>query len=234
MIWQQTDDNCEAHGDTLKCGDGNFRPQLKRPATLIYDLTEPHIRSLKSLGVEATSYEAMLSSVFLARLPPNLRLTVSRRVPASGELKMDKLLTLFEDELVAREYASNPPSHNSGQQHHDRGRHSSELSEGHGQHTFLLSDARESEGGSACCYCQLRHNSKDCTTVTDVGARKQILRSSGRCYNCLRKGHIGRHCRSLSKCQQYKGRHHISICEHHSQSAVPSLVRAADSTKRQT
>ena len=94
--------------------------------------------------------------------------------------------------------------------------------------------ARESEGGCACCYCQLRHNSKDCTTVTDVGARKQILRSSGRCYNCLRKGHIGRHCRSLSKCQQYKGRHHISICEHHFQSAVPSLVRAADSTKRQT
>ena len=67
--------------------------------------------------------------------------------------------------------------------------------------------------------------------MTDVGARKQILRSSGRCYNCLRKGHIGRRCRSLSKCQQCKGGHHISICKHHSQSAVPSLVQAADSTK---
>ena len=68
----------------------------------LYDLTELHIRSLKSLGVKVTSYEAMLSSVFFAKLPPNLRLTVSRRVPAS---EMDKLLTLFEDELVAREHA---------------------------------------------------------------------------------------------------------------------------------
>ena len=67
--WQQTDDNCKARGDTLKCGDGSFRSQLKRLVTLIYNLTESHIQSKKSLGVEATSYEAMLSSVFLAKLP---------------------------------------------------------------------------------------------------------------------------------------------------------------------
>ena len=42
---------------------------------------------------------------------------------------------------------------------------------------------------------------------------KQILRSSGCCFNCLRKGHIGRNCRSQSKCQKCKGRHHTSICE---------------------
>ena len=32
--------------------------------------------------------------------------------------------------------------------------------------------------------------STDCTSVTDLGARKQSLRTSGRCFNCLRKGTV--------------------------------------------
>ena len=49
--------------------------------------------------------------------------------------------------------------------------------------------------------------------VTKVSDRKQWLRSSGRCYNCLHKGHLSHACRSASKCQRCKGRHHTSICE---------------------
>ena len=48
--------------------------------------------------------------------------------------------------------------------------------------------------------------------MTQVDARKQILRSSGRCFICLRKGHISRDCRSRSKCPKCGGRHHFSIC----------------------
>ena len=46
-----------------------------------------------------------------------------------------------------------------------------------------------------------------------VSAHKQILRTSGRCFNCLRKGHLGRHCRSPGRCQRCKAKHHTSICE---------------------
>ena len=67
----------------------------------LYDTTESHIRSLKSLGVEATSYGAMLSSVLLAKLPPDMRLIVSRKVSSSDEIRMEDLLRLFEEELVA-------------------------------------------------------------------------------------------------------------------------------------
>jgi hypothetical protein len=81
----------------------------------LYDTTESHIRSLKSLGVEAASYGAMLSSVLLAKLPPDLRLIVSRDVSSDAELSMENLLKLFEKELVARERASNPStSHSQG------------------------------------------------------------------------------------------------------------------------
>ena len=63
-----------------------------------------------------------------------------------------------------------------------------------------------------CSYCQQAHSSGTCTVVTEVDARKQILRSSGRCFICLRKGHISRDCRSRSKCPKCGGRHHFSIC----------------------
>ena len=63
-----------------------------------------HVRSLKSLGVNATSYGALL---LLAKLPPYLKLTVSRKVSDSN-LDMEALLATFEEELMAREKA-NPP-----------------------------------------------------------------------------------------------------------------------------
>ena len=77
--------------------DQNLK-QLSR----LYDNTESHIRSLKSLDVDSTSYGAMLSSVLLNKLPPDIRLIVSRKL-SSTELNMDDLLQTYEEELVARE-----------------------------------------------------------------------------------------------------------------------------------
>ena len=63
-----------------------------------------------------------------------------------------------------------------------------------------------------CCYCQQAHVSEACGVVKQIEARKQILRKSGRCFICLRRGHIGRECRSRSRCGNCSGRHHASIC----------------------
>ena len=49
--------------------------------------------------------------------------------------------------------------------------------------------------------------------MSSVSARKQILRTNGRCFNCLRRCHIGRNCRSPRKCIKCNGRHHSSIRE---------------------
>ena len=143
-----------------------------------------------SLGVEPTSYGAMLSPVLLTKLPSELRLIVSRKI-SSTDLNMDSLLKTFEEELVARERASNsktpqtPP-----RQNQDRGRH---------QSSALLMNSHEAGAGPNCCYCQQSHSLKDCSTVTDISTHKQMLRANSRCYNCLRKRHIGCSCRSSSK-----------------------------------
>ena len=53
----------------------------------------------------------MLSRILLSKLPPDLRLIVSRKVQAD-ELNMQSILELFEQELLAWERANN-----SAQQH---------------------------------------------------------------------------------------------------------------------
>lgn len=53
----------------------------------------------------------------------------------------------------------------------------------------------------ACCYCSGNHAPEECTVVPEVADR----RSSGRCFVCSRKGHMGRDCRSRLKCCLCKG-----------------------------
>ena len=85
--------------DTLLNMDTIPSDRHLRDLRRLYDNTESHVRSLKSMGIEATSYGALLSPV-LSKLPPELRLIVSRKVPDST-LDMDALLATFE-ELTAR------------------------------------------------------------------------------------------------------------------------------------
>ena len=80
-------------------------------------------------------------------------------------------------------------------------------------------------GQPVCAFCQQSHSLTDCGSVPDLNARKKILRNSGRCFNCLRKNHLSRNCRSTSKCKQCQGKRHTSICERGSQSREnPSLA----------
>ena len=67
-----------------------------------------------------------------------------------------------------------------------------------------------------CTYCKQPHASNKCKTVSDVQAKKEILRKNGRCYVCLKKCHLSRDCPSQNKCFKCNGRHHISICTNHS------------------
>ena len=71
-----------------------------------------------------------------------------------------------------------------------------------------------------CCYCNQQHRSLDCTVVTQVDERKQLLRRTGRCFSCLRKGHLSRNCRTTSRCQTCRGKHPTTV----SQSATESTT----------
>ena len=169
----------------------------------LYDLIESHVRSLKSLGVTSESYGSLLSSVLLNKLPTELRLIVTRKV-SEEEWSLDAILRVIEEEIGARERTTTTSTRPQQQQQ----RRSSDRS----PHTAAALVTGTTPGLS-CCYCHQGHSATNCRVVTQVEARRKILRNTSRCFSCLRKGHIGRDCRSRSKCGRCNGRHHISICE---------------------
>ena len=73
---------------------------------------------------------------------------------------------------------------------------------------FFKSDTKPT-----CTYYKQPHASNSCETVSNVQARRDILKKAGRCYVCLRKDHLSRECKSNVKCFTCGGRHHVSICE---------------------
>lgn len=184
----------------------------------LHDLVESHVRSLKALGVAADTYGSLLSPVILSKLPSDLQLIISRR---SSESPRDliPLLKAIEEEIEARERLQ--PKPNSPQQ---RKAPEQQLSTA----TTLVSNTVPSV--VSCCYCQQHHPSGSCTTVTQVDARKQILKRSGRCFCCLKRGHLGRDCCSTVKCSVCNGRHHRSICTRGQPQHRQPLTGAANTT----
>lgn len=164
----------------------------------LYNKTESSIRSLDALGVKPESYGTLLIPVFLKKLPSELRLILTRRVPTE-EWQLTKIIESFLEELEARERANVHKNKSEFYPKHSR--------ESPTMKTF------SSTGNVGCCYCGLEgHAPTNCKTIVSIDERKRVIRSSGRCFVCLRRGHIGRDCHSSFKCTNCKGRHHTSIC----------------------
>ena len=76
----------------------------------------------------------------------------------------------------------------------------------------LLADSGKSNHqGPWCTYCKGSHPSVKCNVVTDFSARRQLLRQKGKCFRCLRNGHLASQC--SKECHFCGVGHHASICE---------------------
>ena len=159
-----------------------------------YDQVEFQVRSLRSLSVPLSSYGHLLSSLFMNKLPEDLRLIVSREI-GDAEWTVDQLMTIVENEISARERAFS--------------------SIGGSQGSVMSTTAAfiAGDGQPKCCYCRQGHSSSSCTVITDTTQRKGILKQTGRCFVCLRRHHLSKDCRSSAKCAHCSGRHHSSICK---------------------
>ena len=130
----------------------------------LYDDVESHIRSLKSLLVTPDSYGTLLSPVLLNKLPLELHLIVSRKIPNST-LTVNSLLKVVEEELLAREQTQ-APTQTPPRRTQDKPRSTT---------TTLFSCVPSPASGPTCCYCRQGHPSSEYTTVTSISAQKQIL-----------------------------------------------------------
>eukprot|EP00731_Ephydatia_muelleri_P007453 Em0003g1701a len=186
-----------AHMDMLMNLEGVSSGQNLKAIRELHNDVESHVRSLQSLGVPSSSFGAMLASVIMNKLPHDLRLAVSKEI-TDGEWDLKKVMAVVEKEIDARERAAanaKPVLRGMGRSHQPTA-------------SALLS----SSGSPSCSFCGQPHFSANCETVADVRERKQLLSKNGRCFACLRKGHMSKDCRSSKNCHGCGGRHHASIC----------------------
>ena len=165
----------------------------------LFDTVESQVRGLRALGITADSYGGLLSSLLITKLPPEMRLIVSRSLN-DDSWELGKMLSVFENELIARERAN-------------VSRKSASTTGGRSPPTAATFMAKSTP---TCAFCGQGHASSGCTVVVSAEARKQSLRRSGRCFICLRRNHLSRNCRSTGRCSHCRGRHHASICLQHS------------------
>ena len=66
-----------------------------------------------------------------------------------------------------------------------------------------------------CLFCyKTDHYSDQCQIVTDLKARREILKKNRICFKCLKPGHAKPNCKSSIKCYKYKKErdHHTTLC----------------------
>ena len=191
----------------------------------LQDQVEANTRALQSLGVDPESYGTLLSSVIMKKLPQEIRILISRKI--TDEWDLNTIIQVVGEELGARERAlplkegggeSCPPSRSTSLDKPSV--------------AGLLAGQTPSEKHT-CVYFKLTHSSSDCPTVISTDERKKMVKVEGRCFNCLRKGHMGRECHSKAKrrsChgKHCHGKHHTSLCHKKS----PSKSSTSAGTKR--
>ena len=197
----------------------------------LYDHVNAQVRSLQSIGLNASDYGPMLIPVLMSKLPHELKLLITRQF-GKGVWDVKIILESLKSEIETREklkitsvqndegeapfsgsslysstYSNNSTYQKKG--NYNRTREPSNNSLSKDNHNR----AREPSNNNLCVYCEKSHKSNKCVIVTKVDSRKFILRKSGRCFLCLRQGHIVRDCPAKMKCFKCEKKHHVSVCD---------------------
>ena len=161
----------------------------------LYDGCGAHFRGLKALGVDETTFAAVVVPAVLQKLPEAFRLTITRGADFLN-WSMEELLSAFLKELeLSEDHYYSVSSGGNTQNRKD---------------SNTLYTKQEVEN---CAFCLGRHASANCKKVSDVNERKNILVKYGRCFKCIQKGHRARDCKSIELCNKCGRSHHISICD---------------------
>ncbi|KAK2546895.1 hypothetical protein P5673_033374 [Acropora cervicornis] len=199
---------------------------LKRQR-LLYDRVEAHVRALQALGIHCESYGKLLVPLLMEKLPPNMRLIISRAID-QPEWDFDVLLKAFDSEIEARERCESVGT-NPSDSFTPKRPFSSQANKGKDVPTGATL-TYQSEHPISCTFCKQSHPSASCGTVTDISARRNLLKKQGRCSVCLRRNHLARNCSLNKVCRICSGNHHMSSCENANRGNGTSEIQSRGSS----
>ena len=176
----------------------------------LYDQIESNLRSLEAIDIDKEMYGCLLIPLLKEKLPKELNLIVSRCFDSNYETwNIGDMLEALRKEIEARERCEMPANKKPGE---TQRRNTTESFHTRNKNK-KSKDKGKSEIKRVCVFCGQDHFSDKCTVVTNIEARKAIVRDEGRCYKCLRKNHKIEECRDRKNCFRCNGKHHTSICE---------------------
>ena len=195
----------------------------------LHDKVETHYRGLKAMEVDEETYASIVVPVLLEKIPQGVRWNMIRGADTDHlEWNVGKFLEHLKKEVQVREIQVPifGPG-NSERRHQPSRRFPDKLSDGTATalHTFRADRFRK-----RCAFCQQEHEEEHCDQVTNVNARKNIVRKYGRCFICIRKGHKAVECRSRLFCKVCNGRHHVTLCERNRDSQPSKSMHPANPT----
>ena len=154
----------------------------------LYDHVNAQVRSLQSIGLNASDYGPMLIPVLMSKLPQELKLLITRQFGKNiWDIKV--ILESLKLEIETREKLKlTSVQHDEGQVPFS----GSSLYTSTHQKKRDYNRPREPSNNNLCVYCERSHKSSKCAIVTKVESRKIILRQRGRCFLCLKGSLHGR------------------------------------------
>ena len=180
----------------------------------LYNTIEIQMRSLLNLGIEDKMYGPFLIPVLQRKIPNELNLIFSRYFHSRDSWDIKELLEQFKVELMAREKAVSQHS----TENNELFTASSLLSGAHNR------SKKSEKQALVCVFCEQSHKPQHCKNVTELQARKAILREKGKCFRCLRSGHLSSRCSSRIKCFNCSKTHHAAVCEGERTQTTPEVT----------
>ena len=188
--------------------------QTEKPAQLryIYDTINVHVRGLQALGIDSNQYGSLLIPVIMSRVPKDISLQIARHT--SKEIwSITELLQIIKQEMEAREM------HDYIQIEETKTTKTVEsfpvvknrMRANTGTTSVFVS--KNGTKDIRCYFCSGNHYASDCKAIVDVKQRKGCLLQDGRCFSCLRTGHVAKACPRAWFCNFCRGKHNSAICE---------------------
>ena len=164
----------------------------------MYDQIEVCVRNLKALNIDIATYGAILVPFLNGKLPPEIRVILSRNFQ-NDIWQLDDMLKILKREVETKERSFSIGT-------------SSEFEPEKRDRETIQYQPFYSSLERKCPFCNLNnHPASNCLKVTNIAARKQILRRKGMCFICFNSDHLAKMCKSSYKCRKCNGKHDISI-----------------------
>ena len=174
----------------------------------LFDKTEVIVRSLGTVGIDTKFYGIFLIHTLMGKLPEEFRIIITRDLD-SDTWTLEQLLEAFKKELRVREKCQVSAAAAEAKVYVRKQAQPSTTS---ALHVGNKGRFQAKASGPFCTFCQGNHASNSCTKVTDPQVRMKLIKEKGKCFVCLKSGHISRMCQSNIKCFQCQKRHHVALC----------------------